>query len=262
MVYAFTSAGNNNGSAFAGLTGNTDWYNTTLGLSMLIGRFVLMVPVLAIAGSLARKQQVPASAGTFPTGTPLFAGLLVGVVVDRRRPHLLPRPGPRPHRRAPEHLGDDDVTAVQHVDQPEHAAEGPSLKKESKGLFDPAILRRASIDSFKKLDPRLMAKNPVMFVVEVGSVLTTILFFRDLGKDTASQNWFAGLVAAVALVHRAVRQLRRGHGRGAGQGPGRHPAQGPGRHDRQRAHGPTARSRRCRARSSRSATSASSWPAS
>jgi len=81
VVYAFTSAGNNNGSAFAGLTGNTDWYNTTLGLSMLIGRFVLMIAVLAIAGSLARKQKVPASAGTFPTGTPLFAGLLVGVVV-------------------------------------------------------------------------------------------------------------------------------------------------------------------------------------
>jgi len=81
VVYAFTSAGNNNGSAFAGLSGNTDWYNTTLGLAMLVGRFVLMVATLAIAGSLARKQPVPASAGTFPTGTPLFTGLLVGTVV-------------------------------------------------------------------------------------------------------------------------------------------------------------------------------------
>ena len=81
VTYAFTSAGNNNGSAFGGLTGNTDWYNTTLGLSMLIGRFLLIVPVLAIAGSLARKQKVPASAGTFPTGTPLFAGLLTGVIL-------------------------------------------------------------------------------------------------------------------------------------------------------------------------------------
>src|SRR3954447_19099179 len=88
-----------------------------------------------------------------------------------------------------------DVTAVQHVEPTEHLEEEPSLKKESKGLFDPSILRRATVDSIKKLDPRLMAKNPVMFVVEVGSVLTTILFFRDLGKDTASQNWFAGLVA-------------------------------------------------------------------
>lgn len=81
VTYAYTSAGNNNGSAFGGLTGNTDWYNVTLGLTMLIGRFLLIVPALAIAGSLARKQRVPASSGTFPTGTPLFAGLLTGVIL-------------------------------------------------------------------------------------------------------------------------------------------------------------------------------------
>jgi K+-transporting ATPase ATPase A chain len=81
VAYAFTSAGNNNGSAFGGLTGNTDWYNTTLGLAMLAGRFLLIVPALAIAGSLARKQTVPPSAGTFPTDTPLFAALLTGVVL-------------------------------------------------------------------------------------------------------------------------------------------------------------------------------------
>jgi K+-transporting ATPase ATPase A chain len=81
VVYAFASAANNNGSAFAGLTGNTDWYNATLGMAMLGGRFLPIVLVLAIAGSLARKQSVPVTAGTFPTGTPLFAGLLVGVVL-------------------------------------------------------------------------------------------------------------------------------------------------------------------------------------
>jgi len=81
MTYAFTSQANNNGSAFAGLNGNTTWFNTTGGIAMLVGRFFLMVPVLAIAGSLARKQTVPASAGTFPTSTPLFAGLLTGVVI-------------------------------------------------------------------------------------------------------------------------------------------------------------------------------------
>jgi potassium-transporting ATPase potassium-binding subunit len=81
VVYAFTSTANNNGSAFGGLTGNTDWFNTTLGLSMLAGRFLPIVLVLAISGSLARKQPVPPSAGTFPTGTPLFAALLVGVVL-------------------------------------------------------------------------------------------------------------------------------------------------------------------------------------
>ncbi len=81
VVYAFTSAANNNGSAFGGLTGNTDWYNTTLGLTMLFGRFFLIVPVLAIAGSLARKQPVPATAGTFPTNTPLFFVLLLAVIL-------------------------------------------------------------------------------------------------------------------------------------------------------------------------------------
>jgi len=81
ITYAFTSASNNNGSAFGGLTGNTDWYNTTLAICMLVGRFFLMIPALAVAGSLARKQPVPASAGTFPTGTPLFAALLTSVVL-------------------------------------------------------------------------------------------------------------------------------------------------------------------------------------
>jgi K+-transporting ATPase ATPase A chain len=81
MVYAYTSASNNNGSAFAGLNGATDWFNVTLGLCMLVGRFLLIIPALAIAGSLGRKQPVPPSSGTFPTGTPLFAVLLTGIVV-------------------------------------------------------------------------------------------------------------------------------------------------------------------------------------
>jgi K+-transporting ATPase ATPase A chain len=81
MVYAFASASNNNGSAFAGLNGNTQWFNTTLGICFLVGRFFLMVPALAIAGSLGRKQAVPPSAGTFPTDTPLFGVLLGGVVI-------------------------------------------------------------------------------------------------------------------------------------------------------------------------------------
>ncbi len=81
MLYAFDSTTGNNGSAFAGLSANTPYWNTTLGLSMLIGRFLMIVPLLAIAGSMVRKKRVTASAGTFPTDTPLFAGLLVGVVV-------------------------------------------------------------------------------------------------------------------------------------------------------------------------------------
>jgi K+-transporting ATPase ATPase A chain len=81
VLYAFTSAANNNGSAFGSLDATTDWYTTTLGLAMLAGRFLLIVPALAVAGALARKQKVPATAGTFPTTSPLFAGLLTGVVI-------------------------------------------------------------------------------------------------------------------------------------------------------------------------------------
>ena len=81
VLYAFTSAAANNGSAFAGLSGNTMFYNVLLGVGMLIGRFFVIVPALAIAGSLAAKKTVPASAGTFPTTGPLFVGLLVGVIL-------------------------------------------------------------------------------------------------------------------------------------------------------------------------------------
>jgi K+-transporting ATPase ATPase A chain len=81
ILYAFSSASNNNGSAFAGLSANTPFYNTALGFAMLFGRYWLAVPVLAVAGALARKKLVPAGAGTLPTHTPLFVGLLVGVVV-------------------------------------------------------------------------------------------------------------------------------------------------------------------------------------
>ncbi len=81
MLYAYTSAAGNNGSAFGGLSANTAWYNATLGIAMLLGRFAYVVPVLAIAGSLAVKTRAPASAGTFPTHTPLFVGLLIGIIL-------------------------------------------------------------------------------------------------------------------------------------------------------------------------------------
>ena len=81
VLYAYSSAAGNNGSAFGGLNVNTTWYNTTLGVTMLFGRFFMMIPPLAIAGSLGRKKQVPPSLGTFPVTTPLFSGLLVAVIV-------------------------------------------------------------------------------------------------------------------------------------------------------------------------------------
>jgi K+-transporting ATPase ATPase A chain len=81
VLYAFTSTANNNGSAFAGLNANTPFYNIATGLAMLLGRFCIMVPVLAIAGSLAREKIIPVSAGTLPTHVPLFIILLVSVVL-------------------------------------------------------------------------------------------------------------------------------------------------------------------------------------
>lgn len=81
ILYAFSSAGNNNGSAFAGLNANTDFYNLALGLAMLVARYWLIVPVLAMAGSLAAKKKVPVSAGTLPTHTPLFVFWLIAVII-------------------------------------------------------------------------------------------------------------------------------------------------------------------------------------
>jgi potassium-transporting ATPase potassium-binding subunit len=81
VLYAFTSSVANNGSGFNGFSGNTPWYNTSLGVAMLLGRFMMILPMLAIAGNLAGKKQTPATLGTFPVTGPLFTVLLIGVVV-------------------------------------------------------------------------------------------------------------------------------------------------------------------------------------
>ena len=81
IFYDYAEAGANNGSAFAGLNGNTLWYNTTIAATMLFGRFFMVIPGLAIAGSLAKKKHVPESLGTFPVTTPLFSGLLISVIL-------------------------------------------------------------------------------------------------------------------------------------------------------------------------------------
>jgi K+-transporting ATPase ATPase A chain len=81
ILYAYVSGTGNNGSAFAGISANTKWYNVTIGFAMLIGRFLIIIPMLALAGNLGRKTLVPPSLGTFPVTTPLFAALLVGVIV-------------------------------------------------------------------------------------------------------------------------------------------------------------------------------------
>ncbi|MBP1599470.1 MAG: potassium-transporting ATPase, subunit, partial [Acidobacteria bacterium] len=81
ILYAYSSGVGNNGSAFAGINVNTPWYNLTIGLAMLVGRFMIIIPMLAVAGSLALKKRVPATSGTLPTHGPLFVGLLAGTVL-------------------------------------------------------------------------------------------------------------------------------------------------------------------------------------
>ena len=100
ILYAYTSGTGNNGCAFAGISANTLFYNTTIGLAMLIGRFLMIVPMLAIAGSLAAKKIVPASAGTFPTHGAAVRRPAGRRDPDRGRPHLLPGARARPDRRA------------------------------------------------------------------------------------------------------------------------------------------------------------------
>jgi potassium-transporting ATPase potassium-binding subunit len=81
MLYAFSSGTGNNGSAFAGLTASTYWYDTTIGFAMLIGRFIMIIPALALAGNLSCKKRAAATSGSFPVSGPLFSGLLVGTVL-------------------------------------------------------------------------------------------------------------------------------------------------------------------------------------
>ena len=169
ILYAYTSAAANNGSAFGGLTGNTPWYNLTLGVAMLIGRFLVIIPALAIAGSLAAKKTVPASAGSLPTHGGLFVGLLVGVILIVGGLTFFPALALGPVVEHLAMLGRPDLLIGAHHGQTQ---------------LPPSSRRRSSCPRsappFAKLDPRALIRNPVMFVVEVVAILTTVLFLRDL----------------------------------------------------------------------------------
>ena len=127
ILYAFASTNANNGSAFAGLTGNTLWYNTTLGLAMFLGRFAYVVPVLALAGSLRRQEEGAGLGGTFPTHGPLFVGLLIGVIVILYLLQYFPALALGPDRRAFPAAGRQGLlNGVRHM----------SSKVAAPGLFD------------------------------------------------------------------------------------------------------------------------------
>ena len=212
ILYAFTSAINNNGSAFAGLSANTPWYNTTLGLAMLCGRFFVIIPVLALAGNLAGKKTVPQSAGSFPAFGPTFTLLLVGTILLVGALTFLPALSLGP--------------VVEHflmVNSGKPLLRSHFMSTKARSIFDKTILVPAIADAFRKLDPRGMVRNPVMFVTLVRRGGDN----RGTGGCSLSRST-RGVYPPdrhLAVVYRAVRQFRRSHGRRAGQGPGSHAAQ-------------------------------------
>ena len=180
VLYAYTSQTANNGSAFGGLTGNILFYNVTGAVAMLVGRFWMIIPAMAIAGSLAEKKSVPPSAGTFPTTGGLFVGLVVGVIVILGGLTFFPALALGP---IVEHLAMNAGTLFSmRIDVGATSMETSTLRKQMpvSALFDPKIVVPAIGSAFVKLDPRVLMKNPVMFVLEVVTALTTIIFVRDL----------------------------------------------------------------------------------
>ena len=159
VLYNFASAANNNGSAFAGQGTGTDWYTVTQGLAMLIGRFFLIIPALAIGGSLVRKQRVPVTAGTFPTDSPLFGGLVAGAIssspASRSSP---PSPSARSSStcRCEVHELMTATLTLRPTPVPTPTDRPPKVRRRppaSRSLFDPAIVKRAALDSLRQARP-------------------------------------------------------------------------------------------------------------
>ena len=223
VLYAYTSQTGNNGSAFAGLTGNTLFYNLTGAIAMLVGRFWMIIPAMAIAGSLAAKKIGAASAGTFPTTGGLFVGLVVGVILIIGGLTFFPALALGP---IVEHLAMTAGTLFScELDSESRRWKPPRCASSMpvSALFDPKIVVPAIGSAFVKLDPRTLMKNPVMFVLEVVTALTTVILIRDLVTGGANHRLRVP-DHPVAVVHGAVRQLRRGGRRGPRQGAGRRAA--------------------------------------
>ncbi len=180
ILYAYTSATANNGSAFGGLTGNTLWYNITLGLAMLMGRFLVIVPALAIAGSLAAKKTVPASAGNVPHARYAVRRASHQRHPGCRRPHILPCTRSWPDRRTSRddqrHVVLIRAFGVQSMEMIKNSKRAPVT-----AMLDPKIVIPALGSAFRQARPENAdQKNPVMFVLEIVTILTTILLIRDV----------------------------------------------------------------------------------
>ena len=257
MLYAFTSAGNNNGSAFAGITVNTTWYNTALGLCMLLGRFLPIVFVLG-PGRLAgpRRQPTPASAGTLPTHQPLFVGMVVGVTVVLVALTFLPALALGPLAEGLSMTTTDDPrTSRPTGDRRRRRPRAGSAA----ACSTPSSCWRSLPDALRKLDPRTLWRNPVMFIVEIGSVFTTVLAVADPRVFAWAITVWLWLTVVFANLAEAVAE-----GRGKAQaatlraGQAGHHRPPADRLDARRR--PTLPRRRCRAASCARATSSWSRP--
>lgn len=197
ILYAYSSAANNNGSAFAGLNADTQWFNSTLGLAMVLGRFLPMVFVLALAGSLAEQKPVAGDRGHPAHREAPVHGAAGGRDPDHHRSDLLPGAGAGSAGRGAGVMTtdtqkqEDSMSTATPTRAPHQDV--PTGHKESRvgaGLFDPKQLLKSLPDACRKLDPRVMVKSPVMFVVWIGSVLTTVFSFKDPG------DWFGWTISA------------------------------------------------------------------
>ena len=212
-MYAFTSASNNNGTAFAGIGVGTTFYNTALGLAMLVGRFLPIVFVLALAGSLARQRRTPVTAGTLPTHKPLFVTLYVATIVIVAGLTFFPALALGPIAEA---LRAPSTSC--HGEHGDHhdacrATRGVAFPgRVGAGLFDPRQLLASLPDALVKLDPRHMAKSPVMFVVEVGAVLARFLPSPTRVRSRGGSSH--------GCAHGDLRQPGRGGCRGSRPSPG------------------------------------------
>ncbi len=254
ILYAFSSAGNNNGSAFGGLTVNTGFYDTATGLAMLFARYWVAIPVLAIAGSMARKKQVPAGPGTLPTDRPLFVFFLASVVILVGALTFLPALALGP---IAEHL-----QLCGRPLSPGRSANMSSPRTPSVRARHRRVARSST--AFRKLDPRVAAAQPG----DVRRRGRRLRHHRRSPRSALGRRRHLDRVRpgglGLALVHCPVRQLRRGDGGGARQGAGRRAA-GHARAHRRRAWStsPTAtrRSRSSRRPRCARATWSSSRPA-
>jgi hypothetical protein len=207
ILYALSSAANNNGSAFAGLSANTPFYNTLLAVAMWFGRFGVIMPVLAMAGSLAAKKRVAVTAGTLPTHGPLFVTLLIGVRVAGRSAQLCARAGARPGGRAPGAVvgpliaGEFDDTQDVFPVRP-GAAQAGHRRLVPQARSARAMAQSGDVRGLHRLDPDHTGVDPAL---------------------TRSRSGVDGVHPRrrdLAVVHGALRQLRRSSGRRPQQGAG------------------------------------------